>query len=80
MQPQPSPRTVVLTQPQIMAGATGPAQSVRPKQITRPGGSAKTDSYIVVGLMSRYKDGRQLHDDKILYINRKLLIKDKLFG
>ena len=33
---------------------------------------AKTDSHIVIGLLPRYKDGRQLHDDKILYINRRL--------
>ena len=33
---------------------------------------AKTDSHIVIGLLHRYKDGRQLHDDKILYINRRL--------
>ena len=32
IQPQPSPRTVVLTQPQKVAGTTGPAPSVRPKQ------------------------------------------------
>ena len=33
---------------------------------------AKTDSHIVIGLLPRYKDGRQLHDNKILYINRRL--------
>ena len=33
---------------------------------------AKTDSHIVIGLLPRYKDGRQLYDDKILYINRRL--------
>ena len=32
----------------------------------------KTDSRIVIGILPRYKDGRQLHDDKILYINRRL--------
>ena len=44
MQPQSSPRSVVLTQPQIVAGATGPAPSVRPKKPTRPGGSAFNSS------------------------------------
>ena len=38
----------------------------------RPTARAKTDSHIVIGLLPRYKDGRQLHDDKILYINRRL--------
>ena len=33
---------------------------------------AKTDSHIVIGLLPRYKDGRQLHDDKTLFINRRL--------
>ena len=33
---------------------------------------AKTDSHIVIGLLPRHKDRRQLHDDKILYINRRL--------
>ena len=33
---------------------------------------AKTDSHIVIGLLPRYRDGMQLHDDKILYINRRL--------
>ena len=33
---------------------------------------ALTDSHIVIGLLPRYKDGRQLHNDKILYINRRL--------
>ena len=33
---------------------------------------AETDSYIVIGLLPRYKNGRQLHDDKILNINRRL--------
>ena len=32
----------------------------------------KTNSHIVTGLPPRYKDGRQLHDDKILYINMRL--------
>ena len=33
---------------------------------------AKTVSHIVLGLLPRYKDGRQLYDDKIMYINRRL--------
>ena len=32
---------------------------------------AKTDSHIVIGLLPRYKDGRQLCDNKILCINRR---------
>ena len=32
----------------------------------------KVDSHIVIGLLPRYKVGRQLHYDKILYINRRL--------
>ena len=33
---------------------------------------AKTDSHVVMGFLPIYKDGRQLHNDKILYINRRL--------
>ena len=33
---------------------------------------AKTDSHFVISLLPGYKDGRQLHDDKILYINKRL--------
>ena len=33
---------------------------------------AKIDGHIVIRLLPRYKDGRQLHEDKILYINRRL--------
>ena len=33
---------------------------------------AKADSHIVIGLLPRYKDGRQLCADKILNINRRL--------
>ena len=33
--------------------------------------NAKADSHIVIGLLPRYMDGRQLHD-KILYINMRL--------
>ena len=33
---------------------------------------AKADSHIVIGLLPRYKAGRQLHDNKILYINSRL--------
>ena len=42
---------------------------------------AKTDSHIVIGLLLRYKDGRQLHDDEIVYINRRLkaMSYDKVF-
>ena len=42
---------------------------------------AKTDSHIVIGLLPRYKDGRQLHD-KILNINRRLkaMSQDKGFN
>ena len=42
----------------------------------------KADSHILRSLLPRYKDGRQLHDDKILYINRrlKLMSHDKGFN
>ena len=42
---------------------------------------AKTDSHIVICLLLKYKDGRQLHYDKILYINRrqKAMSHDKGF-
>ena len=32
----------------------------------------KVGSHIDICLLPRYKDGRQLHDEKILYINRRL--------
>ena len=43
---------------------------------------AKTDSHIVICLLLKYKDGRQLHYDKILYINRrqKAMSHDKGFN
>ena len=34
---------------------------------------AKTDSHVVIGFLPIYKDGK-LHDDKILYINRRLKV------
>ena len=41
---------------------------------------AKTDSHIIIGLLPRYKDGRQLHN-QIVYINRRLkaMSHDKRF-
>ena len=41
---------------------------------------AKGDSHIVIGILPRHKDGSQLHDDKILYIYRRLKAMSKNKG